>query len=102
MGGKHSNNNALIFSVVAEPPESPRNCIVRNATQYGINDVDDVGGGEGAKGGLEISCIAGKDGGLHQSFMLEVSDVSIPALPPGVTTLSDQGLLYKFCIVSHK
>lgn len=82
------------FIVPAEPPESPRNCIVRNATQYSINDVDageERGGIDTAKGGLEISCIAGKDGGLHQSFTLEVSDVSIPALPPGVTTLSDQG-----------
>lgn len=41
--------------------------------------------------GLEVSCIAGKDGGLHQSFVLEVSDVTMPSLPPGVTTLNDQG-----------
>nr|CAI5855208.1 unnamed protein product [Callosobruchus analis] len=44
-------------------------------------------------GGLEVSCIAGKDGGLHQSFILEVSDVSAPLVPPGVTTMSDQGEL---------
>lgn len=42
-------------------------------------------------GGLEVSCLAGKDGGLHQSFVLEVSDISISPLPAGVTTLSDQG-----------
>ncbi|XP_056634796.1 hemicentin-2 [Diorhabda sublineata] len=66
----------LFIIVPAEPPESPRSCLVRNATH-----------GEG----LEVSCIAGKDGGLHQSFVLEVSDVSVPSSPPGVTTLSDQG-----------
>ncbi|CAH0550171.1 unnamed protein product, partial [Brassicogethes aeneus] len=57
-------------------PESPKSCILRNASH----------------GGLEVSCIAGKDGGLHQSFVLEVTDISIPTLPPGVTTLSDQEL----------
>ncbi|XP_072390735.1 neural cell adhesion molecule 1 isoform X2 [Diabrotica undecimpunctata] len=66
----------LFFIVPAEAPESPRSCLVRNATH-----------GEG----LEVSCIAGKDGGLHQSFILEVSDISVPSNPPGVTTLSDQG-----------
>ncbi|CAH1982433.1 unnamed protein product [Acanthoscelides obtectus] len=59
-------------------PETPKGCIVKNSTQGG---------------GLEVSCIPGKDGGLHQSFVLEVSDMSAPALPPGVTTMSDQGEL---------
>lgn len=36
-------------------------------------------------------CIAGKDGGLQQSFVLEVTDVSAPASAGAVTTLSDQG-----------
>ncbi|CAG9860290.1 unnamed protein product [Phyllotreta striolata] len=67
----------LFFITPAEAPESPKSCLVRNATN-----------GEG----LEVSCIAGKDGGLHQSFILEVFDVSAPADPQaGVTTLSDQG-----------
>lgn len=35
--------------------------------------------------------MAGDDGGLHQSFVMEVNDITIPSLPPGVTTLSDQG-----------
>jgi hypothetical protein len=47
--------------------------------------------GNATHGGLEVACVAGDDGGLHQSFVLEVSDISIPVLPPGVTTLSDQG-----------
>ncbi|CAH1116559.1 unnamed protein product [Phaedon cochleariae] len=68
----------LFFIVPAETPESPRSCLVRN-TSHGD--------------GLEVSCIAGKDGGLHQSFVLEVSDVTPPSKPPGVTTLSDQGVL---------
>ncbi|XP_015837630.1 hemicentin-2 isoform X2 [Tribolium castaneum] len=66
----------------AETPESPRHCILRNASH----------------GGLEVACVAGADGGLHQSFVLEVNDVTIPSPPPGVTTLSDQGeakLLYR-------
>ncbi|ERL85566.1 hypothetical protein D910_02985 [Dendroctonus ponderosae] len=54
------------YVVPAEPPESPRGCLIRNTTN----------------GGLEVSCIAGKDGGLHQSFVLEVSDLTGPA-PPG-------------------
>ncbi|VEN64217.1 unnamed protein product [Callosobruchus maculatus] len=68
----------LFYIVPAETPETPKSCIVKNATQGG---------------GLEVSCIAGKDGGLHQSFILEVSDVSAPLVPPGVTTMSDQGEL---------
>src|SRR5699024_5545976 len=43
-------------------------------------------------GGLEVVCVAGDDGGLHQSFVMEVNDITIPSLPPGVTTLSDQGV----------
>ncbi|XP_019764503.2 hemicentin-2 [Dendroctonus ponderosae] len=63
------------YVVPAEPPESPRGCLIRNTTN----------------GGLEVSCIAGKDGGLHQSFVLEVSDLTGPA-PPGIhSTLNDQG-----------
>ncbi|KAG5886152.1 hypothetical protein JTB14_018530 [Gonioctena quinquepunctata] len=69
-------NPCLFFIVPADVPESPKSCILRNASH-----------GDG----LEVSCIAGKDGGLHQSFVLEVSDTSLPASPPGVTTLSDQG-----------
>ncbi|XP_068894173.1 neural cell adhesion molecule 1 isoform X1 [Tenebrio molitor] len=65
----------LFFIVPAEAPESPKHCMLGNATH----------------GGLEVACVAGDDGGLHQSFVLEVSDISIPVLPPGVTTLSDQG-----------
>lgn len=41
---------------------------------------------------MELVCEAGSDGGLEQSFVLEVSDNSIPIEPPGVTTLSDQGM----------
>ncbi|CAG9765891.1 unnamed protein product [Ceutorhynchus assimilis] len=60
----------------AEPPESPKACLIRNAS----------------RGGVEVSCIAGNDGGLHQSFVLEVNDISGPA-PPGIqsSTLNDQG-----------
>ncbi|XP_018564247.2 hemicentin-1 [Anoplophora glabripennis] len=65
----------LFYILPAAAPESPKSCIVRNATH----------------GGLEVSCIAGKDGGLHQSFVLEVSDITITEPQPGVTTLSDQG-----------
>lgn len=36
-------------------------------------------------------CSAGQDGGLQQSFVLEVTDVTIPNNPGSVTTLSDQG-----------
>ncbi|XP_030745151.1 hemicentin-1 [Sitophilus oryzae] len=62
-------------AVPAELPESPRSCSVRNSTQ----------------GFLEVSCLAGNDGGLRQNFVLEVSDVSGPA-PPGIhSTLNDQG-----------
>lgn len=42
-------------------------------------------------GGIEVVCSAGEDGGLPQSFVLEVSDISISFEPPSVTTLSDQG-----------
>lgn len=69
-----------------EVPETPRSCLVRNASH-----------GDG----LEVSCIAGKDGGLHQSFVLEVSDISLPPQPPGATTLSDQGQ-YMECYVCRK
>ncbi|XP_063921788.1 neural cell adhesion molecule 1 isoform X2 [Zophobas morio] len=65
-----------VFEIVpAEAPESPKHCILRNASH----------------GGLEVVCVAGDDGGLHQSFVMEVNDITIPSLPPGVTTLSDQG-----------
>lgn len=43
------------------------------------------------KNGLEVSCLAGQDGGLQQSFVLEVTDVTMPTDPGGITTLSDQG-----------
>nr|XP_023016282.1 hemicentin-2-like [Leptinotarsa decemlineata] len=66
----------LFHIVPAEAPESPKSCTLRNASH-----------GDG----LEVSCIAGKDGGLHQSFVLEVSDTSAPHNPAGITTLSDQG-----------
>ncbi|XP_060524605.1 hemicentin-1 isoform X2 [Cylas formicarius] len=66
-----------IFHIVpAEPPEPPRSCIIRNMTGGGF---------------LEVSCIAGKDGGLHQSFVLEVTDLSVSAPSGIITTLSDQG-----------
>ncbi|XP_050295244.1 nephrin isoform X2 [Anthonomus grandis grandis] len=61
--------------VPAEPPEPPRGCLIRNSSQSII----------------EVSCIAGNDGGLHQNFILEVNDISSP-LPSGIqSTLNDQG-----------
>lgn len=60
---------------VSAKPESPKNCQLQNATG----------------GGLEVRCMAGNDGGLEQSFVLEVKEVSVPDDPATVTTLSDQG-----------
>ncbi|KAF5299763.1 hypothetical protein FQA39_LY11433 [Lamprigera yunnana] len=65
----------LFYIIPASHPESPKGCQLRNTTN----------------GGIEVTCVAGKDGGLPQSFVLEVSDIAIPAEPPSVTTLSDQG-----------
>ncbi|XP_045461222.1 hemicentin-1 isoform X1 [Harmonia axyridis] len=67
----------LFLLVPASTPERPRNCIYTNAT---------VGGT------LKVTCRPGRDGGLPQSFVLEVKDVT-PFNPPssGVSTLSDQG-----------
>lgn len=57
-------------------PEPPKDCISRHPCPTCI----------------EIICEAGSDGGLHQSFVLEVNEL---AAPPerhlGSTTLSDQG-----------
>lgn len=59
-----------------EIPDPPRDCVFRNTCERCI----------------EIICEAGADGGLQQSFVLEVNEV---AAPPerhlGSTTLSDQG-----------
>ncbi|XP_066142392.1 neural cell adhesion molecule 1 isoform X2 [Euwallacea fornicatus] len=64
------------FHVIpAEPPDPPKGCLMRNTSQ----------------GALEVSCIAGSDGGLQQSFVLEVSDLT-PAAPPGIQRYpNDQG-----------
>lgn len=66
----------LFHIIPADKPESPRNCLMRNASHGG---------------GLEVSCLAGKDGGLQQSFVLEVEDLTLPLDPSVVATLSDQG-----------
>ncbi|XP_031352494.1 hemicentin-2 isoform X2 [Photinus pyralis] len=65
----------LFYIIPASSPESPHGCRLRNSTT----------------GGVEVTCVAGNDGGLPQSFVLEVTDIAIPAQPPSVTTLSDQG-----------
>ncbi|KRT85732.1 hypothetical protein AMK59_1865 [Oryctes borbonicus] len=41
-------------------------------------------------GSLEVKCTAGLDGGLIQSFILEVMDTTGVYNPSGITTLSDQ------------
>lgn len=41
-------------------------------------------------GSLEVKCTAGKDGGLQQSFILEVMDTTGAYDLSGITTLSDQ------------
>lgn len=46
----------LFYIVPAFKPEPPRNCLLQNSTS----------------GGLEVACTAGRDGGLQQSFVLEV------------------------------
>ncbi|GJQ65845.1 hypothetical protein Trydic_g3948 [Trypoxylus dichotomus] len=42
------------------------------------------------QGSLEVKCTAGQDGGLAQSFILEVMDTTGVYNPSGITTLSDQ------------
>ncbi|KAL1513908.1 hypothetical protein ABEB36_003247 [Hypothenemus hampei] len=64
------------FIVPAERPEPPKSCLIRNASQ---------------NLGVEVSCIAGNDGGLHQSFVLEVNELNGPPPVPGIqSTLNDQ------------
>ncbi|XP_044746121.1 hemicentin-1 [Coccinella septempunctata] len=67
----------LFILVPATIPEKPRNCVYTNSTEGGA---------------LRVICRPGRDGGLPQSFVLEVKDVT-PINPPssGVSTLSDQG-----------
>ncbi|XP_065167789.1 B-cell receptor CD22 [Atheta coriaria] len=68
----------LFYIVQAHVPEPPSDCVIRNATHGG---------------GLEVSCTAGRDGGLRQSFVLEVDNLSGSgdASATVETTLSDQG-----------
>lgn len=64
------------ISFFAEIPEPPRDCIFRNTCERCI----------------EIICEAGEDGGLQQTFVLEVNEAAAPPEKHlGSTTLSDQG-----------
>nr|XP_022903613.1 nephrin isoform X2 [Onthophagus taurus] len=64
----------LFHVVPANRPESPRNCVLNNSTA----------------GSVEIVCSAGADGGLAQSFVLEVSDLTGVQNAESISTLSDQ------------
>lgn len=62
----------LLTCLFLDKPESPRNCHLQNSIYHT----------------LEITCMAGHDGGLEQRFILEVID--IPLTHPSITTLSDE------------
>lgn len=72
--------DSIIKYSVSAVPEMPRNCIHTNKTLSLTQST------------LKIICRPGRDGGLPQSFVLEVKDVT-PINPPSsaVSTLSDQG-----------
>ncbi|KAK9880426.1 hypothetical protein WA026_011673 [Henosepilachna vigintioctopunctata] len=60
-------------------PEKPRSCIYGDISK---------------EGNVKVICVPGRDGGLPQTFILEVKEVAVPTVgvqPPGATTLSDQG-----------
>ncbi|XP_025835516.1 uncharacterized protein LOC112906092, partial [Agrilus planipennis] len=56
-------------------PMPPRNCVLRNTSWHTA----------------EVSCTANEDGGLPQTFVLEVRNSPEYSEPTSVTTLSDQG-----------
>lgn len=68
----------LFYVVIADPPEAPKDCVIRNTSNN-----------------IEVVCSAGNDGGLEQSFVLEVTDITpsvVEASASSATsTLSDEG-----------
>ncbi|XP_018318649.1 hemicentin-1 [Agrilus planipennis] len=69
------SNPCIFYIVPANRPMPPRNCVLRNTSWHTA----------------EVSCTANEDGGLPQTFVLEVRNSPEYSEPTSVTTLSDQG-----------